>query len=587
MIKIKGSRGMKKKSILFILFISATLFLLFNQGSSWGQSTTDANLPAANLQDYSDENSTTLTTLEIIARSLDVLQDQLKNKEEELKSVEVEDLKISIVNEMNELNQRIATLEKNFEVIASGVDLKVFDREPKKAFDWKDELQDLFGPILQELRNATARPREIERLRNEVSFYKDQILNMENGIQNIQDHLEETKDKRLKAYLRELKKRWTAKRQQIANQLAVAQYQLTERQKGQQSFFRSVQSIIRVFFKSRGRNLFLALLSFVLIWLLLHFLYNYSSRIIPVRKSKKRSLYTRLIALAFHIFTFVAATTGLLMVLYIAGDWVLLGLAIIFLFGIAWAARQAIPRFWEQAKLLLNLGPVKENERLVYNGLPWKVQTLNFFTPLVNPELKGGMIRLPLRDLMALHSRPYHPDEPWFPSKEGDWVILADGTYGKVVNQTPEIVEMVLLGGSHKMYQTLAFLQQNPNNLSTNFRLKVTFGIDYKHQAVSTREVPDLLKEFLLAQLTKEGHGDVLMDIRVEFKEAGYSSLDLMVLASFSGRAAKDYECLSRAIQRICVDACNQYGWIIPFTQVTLHTATEKEKANQLSHPPE
>ena len=175
MMRIRGTRDMKKKPILMILCISVAL-LLFYKGHSLGQQA-DPNLTATSRQDDSDENSTTLNTLEIIARSIYILQDQLKEKEDELQSMQIEDLKISVVNEMNELNQRIATLEKNFEVIASGVDLRIFEEEPKKTFDWKDELQDLFGPILQELRNATARPREIERLRNEVSFYKEQIDN--------------------------------------------------------------------------------------------------------------------------------------------------------------------------------------------------------------------------------------------------------------------------------------------------------------------------------------------------------------------------------------------------------------------------
>jgi hypothetical protein len=302
--------------------------------------------------------------------------------------------------------------------------------------------------------------------------------------------------------------------------------------------------------------------------------------IIRNKKSKKRSLYARLIALIYHILTFICATGALLLVLYISGDWVLLGLAIIFLIGLAWAARQALPRFWEQVKLLLNLGPVKENERLVYNGIPWRVQSLNFYTPLVNPLLKGGMIRLPLRELTNLHSRPYHPDEPWFPCKEGDWLILEDGTYGKVVNQTPEMVELILLGGSHKIYLTSEFLRQNPNNISTNFRLNVTFGIDYQHQAMSTEEVPEKLQNKLIDSLSKAGFGNDIIDIVVEFKEAGASSLDLEVLADFSGRVAKDYKSLSRAIQKICVESCNKYGWIIPFTQLTLHNpdVTKKDK---------
>ena len=58
-------------------------------------------------------------------------------------------------------------------------------------------------------------------------------------------------------------------------------------------------------------------------------------------------------------------------------------------------------------------------------------------------------------------------------------------------------------------------------------------------------------------------------------KEAGASSLDFEILADFSGKAAQYHNVLARAIQRIAVDACNKYGWVIPFTQLTRHTAKE------------
>jgi hypothetical protein len=157
-------------------------------------------------------------------------------------------------------------------------------------------------------------------------------------------------------------------------------------------------------------------------------------------------------------------------------------------------------------------------------------------------------------------------------------VLLADGTFGQVAMQTPEIVQLILLGGSRKTYQTMEFLQQSPNNLSTNFRLNVTFGIDYQHQAISTQEVPDKFQKMLKEALIQKGYDDDLLNLKVEFKEAGASSLDLAILADFSGEVAKDHEVLSRLLQRIAVDACNTYGWIIPFTQITLHTADSSQR---------
>ncbi|MGA1842737.1 MAG: hypothetical protein ACMUIU_19135 [bacterium] len=567
---------MRKKIILFCSIILFTFSPLLKYRIAGSQSISQTQTELID-QNHPDKNTTTIITLDVIVKSIETLKDRLREKEEGLRSAKIEDQRLKIFNEISEINTRIEALDKNFEAIATGVDLTMFTTVPKERFDLKDELQDLLSPIIQEIKNMTKHPREIEKLRNNIAYYQERIPVIEKGIHNIQGYIEVSKDERLKEYLKNLKKDWSEKSQHFSNQLSVAQYQLAEKLKESKSFVKSIQNISRAFFKSRGRNLVLSLLAFLFVWLLFHFMYNVLNKIISKKKSEKRSIYARVISLIYHLLTFAAATGALLLVLYVSGDWVLLGLAIIFIFGMAWTTRQALPRFWDQVKLLLNLGPVKEKERIVYNGLPWKVQSLNLFTLLINSALKGGKIHLPLRALIGMHSRPYHQEEPWFPCKEGDWVILADGTYGKISNQTPEIVELVLLGGSHKTYPTLEFLKQNPENISTNFRLNVTFGIDYQHQPVSTREIPETFQKILKEGLYNEGYEKDILNLRVEFKEAGPSSLDMEILADFSGRVAKDYNFLKRAIQRICVEVCNKNGWIIPFTQLTIHTA-EKTK---------
>ncbi len=81
----------------------------------------------------------------------------------------------------------------------------------------------------------------------------------------------------------------------------------------------------------------------------------------------------------------------------------MLGIALIFLLWGGLDAKQTFPMFWEQTKLLLNLSTVREGERAIYNGLPWHIKSLNLYTKLINPALKGGMIRLPLRELIGVH----------------------------------------------------------------------------------------------------------------------------------------------------------------------------------------
>ena len=66
---------------------------------------------------------------------------------------------------------------------------------------------------------------------------------------------------------------------------------------------------------------------------------------------------------------------------------------------------------------------------------------------------------------------------------------------------------------------------------------------------------------------------DKLINLTVEFKEASASSLDYEVMADLHGDLAPRLETLRRLIQRVLVDTCNEQGWVIPFTQITVHQA--------------
>jgi small-conductance mechanosensitive channel len=133
------------------------------------------------------------------------------------------------------------------------------------------------------------------------------------------------------------------------------------------------------------------------------------------------------------------------------------------------------------------------------------------------------------------------------------------------------MVEMVLRGGAKKVYQTSDFLGMCPLNLSVNFRLKIVFGISYDLQSVATSRVLEILDAHIRERLTEENYEESLLNLRVEFAQAGSSSLDMVVIADFDGKMAPLYNRISRAIQRWCTDACTANDWEIPFPQLTVH----------------
>jgi hypothetical protein len=79
------------------------------------------------------------------------------------------------------------------------------------------------------------------------------------------------------------------------------------------------------------------------------------------------------------------------------------------------------------------------------------------------------------------------------------------------------------------------------------------------------------MKAYLEKKLKEQTFADQCLNLSVDFLQAGPSSLDLAVLADFKGEAAPAYRRIERALNRWCVECCNERGWEIPFPQMTVH----------------
>jgi len=474
--------------------------------------------------------------------------------------------------EIGELSIKLRGMEESFGQLATDVDFLAFEEKKKATVDWNQELQELLGPVLREVKKMTSHPRELEKLRGKIDVYRIQMEVTRRAIENLSLIQSHAKNPKLIAGLNDLMEIWQDRRLEISTQMDIAIQRLENRLEKKKPISETIQELLQMFFKSRGRNLFLALFAFGFVWVVLHYSHKLIRTFSPFHK-KGRSYYVRIFDMLYMIFTIVVSILVLLGVLYSFGDWVLLSLAAIFILGVGWASKQALPKFWNQMTLMLNFGSVREGEVVIYKGIPFEMSRINIYSELVNPKLGDGIVRLHIKDLLDLRSRPVFENEPWFPSECGDWVRLNDGTYGKVTAQTPDLVEIKLIGGAGKTYMTTDYLTQSPVNLSSGFRIAVTFGIDYGHQAIITQDIPNIFEQSITEGLVAAGYADRVVKIVVQFKEAGLSSLDIAVLADFNKNAASGYADLERAINRLCVDVCNQNHWVIPFQQVTLHMA--------------
>lgn len=506
---------------------------------------------------------------------LRALSETLKGKRADLEAVRGELDTARDLEEQEQLRDEIARreaeirqLDNDFEALATGLDLEKFRADLHAPMDLREEAEALLRPLLEELKEATAAPRQIEQLRQDITRLKERKDLADRAIERIGVLIGENEDASLASVLEAASEHWKKERRQLTNQLTITEYQLDRLLENRRSLLESSSDFASTFFRTRGLNILLALLAFIAVFVAFRVTYYAIGR---ARRGRARTFYSRLTRVLFFFTAFFAATMAVLLVLYAEGDWVLLGLTLIFLAGLAWAGRMAAPRYVEQVRMLLNLGSVRENERVVIDGVPYRVASLNLYTTFVNPMLTGGRIRRSLNSLMDVQSRPAKQDEVWFPCREGDWVLLGDGARGKVAYQGPEFVQLELKGGATVTYTTADFLGQTPKNQSHDFRINETFGIDYEHQAICTTEVPKKMHAALLERLTAQIGADNIRKIKVEFKAAGASSLDYSALCDFAGAVASEADVLQRAIQRILVDVCNEEGWVIPFTQVTVH----------------
>lgn len=561
------------------LLMTSVRLLLFTAGLFWLPTAyaqpEDPTEPAAAGPELSKE-ATRLATLAGILESKTTIDVEIQQLEETYQAAETDEQKRSISLEIEAVRARADDLEKDFNVLASGIDPQTFFEQPSAKLDWREELADVFAPIIAELKNASAYPREVEALRTELALYERRLPATEEAVASLGRLQDANEDPKVEQQLSELVSYWAQQREEFATRFQATEQRLAEKEKQEVSLGQAAGDILRLFFKKRFFNFIFALLAFVGIFFGLRFLHRLIHRLLPEGGSHERQVAVRLADIAYYLFTVVVAIGALLVVLYMSADWVLLTIAVFVLIGVAWAARTAVPLFLEQARLLLNVGAVREDERLIYNGITWQVRSLSFFSELYNPDLRGGIYRLPLKDLLGLRSRRAEEDEPWFPSRIGDWVILSDGIYGEVVEQTPEVVIIATVRGSYQHYPTVDYINQYPRNLSRNFfACNHVVCLDYRYRDIVNTEIITKLKQGLEAGFRKEAYGEHLAVVIVELKEMGASSLDVITIAKFRGGAASEYTEIRWKLQQLALEVCNENNWDIPFPQLSVHSATQ------------
>ena len=464
----------------------------------------------------------------------------------------------------NKLEVRRQSLLKSFrEVAAGGLELDPEDNSKLKVFDWQAELLEIFKPVISSLKSMTARPREIEALKVAKSRLEGKVDNASSALAKISDFQKKSEDKALLEKLVKLERDWRDELLNYSSELKLVRFKLDELLNPKENGQEYISDGVKKFLLGRGLTISLAIGAFLFCYVIMMFISKFVESRYVATTGKRKGGYYRVVRITLQIMALLLALFFAVLVLYVRGDWVILAVIFLFLAAAAWGASQSLPKHVRILKILLNVGAVREGERVLYLGLPWQVSSISMYSTLSNPLLSGGELRLPIDQLAELISRPSAPDELWFPSERTDYVILDDGVYGRVIAQSPESVELEVKN-SIKHYVTAAYLNLNPLNLSGGFSLFVNLRLNLDLQHKITNEIPDMVRGFIDKKFQEELHMPIPERIKVSFDTIGMSSFKLLVLASFSGAAAARYFHLERYIRSLLIEVCTENKWQTP-----------------------
>ena len=481
--------------------------------------------------------------------------------------------KADLRRQADELSRDIRELRTTLETLATGgIDSSLFVDDPAEADegDWREDVALIAQPIIDSLKELTEKPRRIAELNDAIAARQRELDTAARALEGLAPEMALEPEGELGEELGNLVRTWTKRRDDAADAIEIAHFQIAELE-GDRSLPQTIWEAVVDFVRGRGLTIVLAALAAFSVWRGIGFLMKgYRAKLLDRSEPESRTRY-RLAEYSVHALTFLLILVAVFIVFYERGDVLLLGLLILLIVGLALGIRNLLPRYILEARLLLNIGPMREAERVILRGLPWRVESINMYTVFRNPELHG-VLRMPLYQLHEVSSRPSGKDR-WFPTSRGDVVLLEEEPVPlEVIEQNPDTVELRELGGQIRSIPSATFYRMGMNNLTRggSFGVRGEFRVDYRLQHEASGRVPRVLREAIRRALAESDLAPFVRDVLVEPRAAGDSSLDYWLFATLDSRAAKSYERIERLLQGACIEACTREGWTIPFPQLSL-----------------
>lgn len=452
---------------------------------------------------------------------------------------------------------RIRELKRNLRELATGIDEEQV-QESTQA-DWQQEIRDLVTPLINEVRRATQQPREIERLRRTVEEFNAEAGRLSAAEVRVGELLQ-TASPVLAEELKGLRSDLQSQQQSVNTQLEIVTHKLNSKLADRKTLSEALNDIFQVFFKIRGINLLIALGAALLFWFVARRVQALSARVI--RRNREPTFLSRIASIIVTAGAGVGAVLVFLLALYFVGDWVLLLITLMLILGVVWTSKQAVQHLWSHTSLLMNMGSVREGERVFYRGLPWRVSAVHFLSRLENPALNGPGLVLPMRDLRELRSREINSSEPWFPSVTGDWVRLGGGQPAQVVFQGVEYVVLKGLSGGEVTIPSPDYYASKLENLSRGFTHQVPVLVNHTARG----ELLGKLRGAMYVEINNalRRHVGGVQSIALELNGITEAGLELLVIADFDGKVAPLFDRAKRVILTAALEVLNRAGVSLP-----------------------
>ncbi len=554
------------KTLIFSL-----LFIIFNSYPLMAQ------MPLYQEDEVADFNQDKIKNIELIKKSLIETKAQIQFKEQEAKLEKDEKQKIYLESNLKKLRERYGKIKLNLVSVITDIrldEIKKVDEVHKR--DLLQEAQELLGPAIDTIQRISAKPRKIEALKKELASYQEKIALTDIALKNIEAVIQSQDFKALvpdlESYIDEAKFNVNDLRQELTIKIEHVNRDLAELTKDDRSMLDATTTLLRNFFSTKGKNL---IISTIIFFLTIFGIGKLRLKILlPLVEKNPDIVFLKTLNALYGLIAITSATILAIFSLYLLGDWVLVTFLVLIITGTIWAFKDYIRKLTAEGRLILNLGCIKEGDLIIYNNLPWLVKNISFITTFENAFLDTPILKVGISEILKLHARKIIPNEPWFPSRSGDWVLLSDGTYGQVKIQTAEQVIIEMGSAQLKYYPLLQYLNLSPTNLSNGFFLDIIWGLDYHDQFTLLTNIIPLINSKMNLRLKKYDYPP--LDFIIDFHSAGSNSLNINCLIRYKGEFAKYRMKIMKDLQAMFLAICSEEKLNIPFNQLVVHLPEAK-----------